>query len=542
MYTKVIYLLFFITLLLARPTSAADGQNTNSPLATYGKVTVKKWADDRKSAFSFTFDDGFKSQCDYAVPVLDAFGFKGTFYLITSVMVADTPAIWRYGTWNQFRIASLEGHEIGSHTVTHPDLTTLAVGTTTTVGTLKYELYQSQVTINQQFTNQKCISIAYPYCATNATVIKYATPYYASARGDGGLSNDSTLNGTQWYTVESKEEQFNVPRNSTTDDQDELTDMESFLANNISLGEWGTLMAHEVVPFSQIPDLITSGSWYPMSSEWLTSLCQYIKPKSDSKDIWVATFANVTRYMKERDAFVPTIVSQTTTDIKLTGTTKLDKTIYNYPLTVDITVPPDWNNAIVAQGTTKDTLKSFISGGITYVRAPFIPDGGTLTLDKLILPNTFSISGTIVYDNTANTKLTNVKVVLNGPNNTQQTITTDTSGTFKFTGLSTGTYTLALSKTDGWSGVNSTDALLALRNYTNSVTFDSLQSQAGDVNNDNNVNSTDALLIIKRFVGIISSFTKPDWILSPAAVTISSNQDTVITIKAIAAGDVNESF
>ena len=49
---------------------------------TIGHATVKTWANDRKSAFSFTFDDCLKSQYDYAVPVLNSFGFKATFFVI----------------------------------------------------------------------------------------------------------------------------------------------------------------------------------------------------------------------------------------------------------------------------------------------------------------------------------------------------------------------------------------------------------------------------------------------------------------------------
>jgi len=534
--------IIFITLLFSVPVSAAGRNQNNSPLATYGKVSIKKWADDSKSAFSFTFDDGFKSQCDNAVPVLDSFGFKATFFLISSVMVDDTPCVWRYGTWNQFRNAAIEGHEIGSHTVTHPDLTTLKVGTNTTVGTLKYELDQSQLLINQEITNQKCITIAYPYTTYNTTVINNTGLYYQSARAGGSLPNDSTLNASEWYKIAAKEEQFNVPRNSVTDDMDELIDMENYLSYSISSGDWGTLMAHEVVPFSQIPALLTDGSWYPMSSEWLTSLCQYIKTKSDSKDIWVATFGNVTKYMKERDAFTVTIVSQTTTEIKLTGTDKLDKTIYNYPLTVDISVPADWTTATVAQGTSIDTLTTFISGGTTYVRTKFIPDGGTVTLDKIILQNIFSVSGTVIYNNTSTTKINNVRVTLSGPNSFQQSTTTDINGSFTFTGLNSGTYTVTLSKVDGWSGVNSTDALLAIRNFAGLVSIDSIQTLAGDVNNDNIVNATDALLIVKRFTGLITSFTKPDWIFSPAVLSLNLNQNTVLNIKAVVTGDLNESF
>ena len=48
----------------------------------YGQVSVKTWADDRESAFTFTFDDNMMSQYTYAIPVLDSFGFKGTFCVI----------------------------------------------------------------------------------------------------------------------------------------------------------------------------------------------------------------------------------------------------------------------------------------------------------------------------------------------------------------------------------------------------------------------------------------------------------------------------
>jgi hypothetical protein len=279
-----------------------------------------------------------------------------------------------------------------------------------------------------------------------------------------------------------------------------------------------------------------------MSTEWLTALCWYLKTKSDSKDIWVSTFGNVTKYIKERDDFSSTILSQSSTQIKLTGTDNLDNSIYNYPLTVDVIVPADWNKVIVSQGKFKDTLTSFTTGNSTFIRTKFIPDGGTLTLDKIIVQNLYSISGTVLYNNSSKSKINNVKVTVNGPGNFQQTINTDTNGTFTFTGLNSGTYTVNLSKSNGWSGVNSTDALLTLRNFANLASFDSLQVLAGDVNNDNIVNSTDALLIIKRFTGLISSFTRQDWIFSPAAIIVNLNQDAVLNINAIVTGDVNKSF
>src|ERR1035437_4541928 len=182
-----------------------------SPTGGYGETSVKRWADDRKSAFTFTFDDGFISQYNYVKPILDSFGFRGTFFIISGSMTDDMPGIWRYGTWNQFRSMSLEGHEIGSHTVKHKDLTTLENGDTATTGTLLYELYQSKKTIEQKISNQKCITIAYPFNTKNTDVLNETALFYESGRGGSNNPMGSSLADSEFYKIGAKEEQFNTP-------------------------------------------------------------------------------------------------------------------------------------------------------------------------------------------------------------------------------------------------------------------------------------------------------------------------------------------
>jgi peptidoglycan/xylan/chitin deacetylase (PgdA/CDA1 family) len=357
-----------------------------SPLGGYGEISVKKWADDRKSAFTFTFDDGFLSQFNYAAPILDSYGFKGTFFIISGSMTDDLPGIWRYGTWNQFRSMSLDGHEIGSHTVKHLDLTTLTTGDSLTTGTLLYELYQSKKTIEQKISNQKCITIAYPFNIKNTNVINETALFYESGRGGSNIPMDSVLADSGFYKVGAKEELFNTPRNSTQDDLDELQNIETYADSSITNGKWGMLMAHEVVPFSQLADLQQQGSWYPMTTEWLTSLCQWLKQRSDSKEVWVETMGNVTRYMKEREQFQYNVTVQTDTQIQINTTGSLNNQIYNYPLTVDITVPSDWEGAFVIQGSRTDTVNTIVAGNSAYVRTKIIPDGGILILNKRLKP------------------------------------------------------------------------------------------------------------------------------------------------------------
>jgi len=525
----IAYSLLFITHTMALPTS-------------YGQVSVKKWADDRKSAFTFTFDDGFSCHYDYVRPILNSFGFKGTFFVITGSVTDDLPGIWRYGTWKQFQQMSLEGHEIGSHTVTHPDLTTLPVGDICTSGTLLYELYNSKTAIEQKIPGQKCITIDYPYITYNNTVITNTALYYESGRTGSDNPNDTSLSGSGYYTIGAKEEQFNTPRNSTLDDLDELTNVESYIQASISEGKWGMTMAHEVYPFSEIDSILQQGSWYPMSVEWLTSFCQYVKQQSDNKNVWVETMANVTRYMKEREQFKYTVVSQNASSIQITSTTGLNTQIYSYPLTVDIAVPPDWQKAIITQGTKTDTIATVISGANVYARTKIIPDGSIITLTKNSVSTTFALSGTVTYDNVSLSKLKNVTVTISGPNGYKSVVSTDVSGNFSITGLSSGNYTVSLSKTDEFSEVNSTDALMIIRYFTGLTQFDSLQTFAGDVNNDALVNSTDALQIVRRFAGLISAFTKPDWIFLPQSINVNLTQNVNLVIKGIITGDVNKSY
>jgi peptidoglycan/xylan/chitin deacetylase (PgdA/CDA1 family) len=82
---------------------------------------------------ALTFDDGYVDNLTQAAPILREFGFKATCYVVAS-------RIGNHNTWDaaqlrvekplmdteQIKIWLAEGHEIGSHTLTHPHLTQLS--------------------------------------------------------------------------------------------------------------------------------------------------------------------------------------------------------------------------------------------------------------------------------------------------------------------------------------------------------------------------------------------------------------------------------
>lgn len=72
-------------------------------------ASANEWPDGAKAAVVLTYDDALDSQLDKAVPVLDAAGFKATFFL-ASVKPTALP---------RWRAVAEGGHELGNHTMYH---------------------------------------------------------------------------------------------------------------------------------------------------------------------------------------------------------------------------------------------------------------------------------------------------------------------------------------------------------------------------------------------------------------------------------------
>jgi peptidoglycan-N-acetylglucosamine deacetylase len=76
-----------------------------------GWRTSFQWPEDIRMALSLSFDDARPSQLETALPILDEYGVKGTFYAVPAAIENDIPG---------WRAAAEAGHEIGNHTVNHP--------------------------------------------------------------------------------------------------------------------------------------------------------------------------------------------------------------------------------------------------------------------------------------------------------------------------------------------------------------------------------------------------------------------------------------
>jgi hypothetical protein len=81
--------------------------------------------------------------------------------------------------------------------------------------------------------------------------------FYESARSAATEPNDYSLN--YFYDLNSYVVHFSLPRNTLADDLDELYAFMSWIHNSILNEQWAIMMVHEMVPQSELPDLVSPG-------------------------------------------------------------------------------------------------------------------------------------------------------------------------------------------------------------------------------------------------------------------------------------------
>lgn len=125
---------------------------------------------------SLTFDDGFSSQMT-AASTLDQHGFRGTFYI-------NSGSVGKPGhlSLEQVRALADAGHEIGGHSVSHPNLPTLAPAEA-----LREICLDRATLTGWGFTVR---NFAYPFAATDAVTRQAAMNCgYNTARSLGDVRN-----------------------------------------------------------------------------------------------------------------------------------------------------------------------------------------------------------------------------------------------------------------------------------------------------------------------------------------------------------------
>jgi hypothetical protein len=244
------------------------------------------WPEGKPAAVTLGYDDGLDSHLDVAVPVLEAQGLVGTFFVSSQVNqdnlprlpAPDAPLSERQELW-----AALipKGHEIAGHTVTHPCPDSAPFLASYDLDTIERDL-DLNVQALERLGQPPPFTFAYP-CSSDTLGVGpegadfsdlVAERFLAARTSSGGLANP-------------RDPAFDLKHVPLFDAQGKSSvEMCGWVDAAIQAGGWLMVMNHGVDP---------GGEYLTSSAEGHAGLARCLAEKSD--DVWVATFRDVAAYI-----------------------------------------------------------------------------------------------------------------------------------------------------------------------------------------------------------------------------------------------------
>ncbi|MBD1364764.1 polysaccharide deacetylase family protein [Mucilaginibacter sp. ZT4R22] len=234
-------------------------------------------------------------------------------------------------TWADIRRYAKQGHEFASHMVTHPRLAALDEAN------MLYEMQSSRLDILRELGARYTFSAEGPFGTENERVMQYLYKVYPALRNrmpEPWLKEISRGNRSNPGSTDKKYIQFQ--RGATT--KTPMPMMKAWVDTTANKDNtWLVLTFHGVDGIG----------WEALTHQQLDEYFSYIKAKDK---LWVATFGDATRYIRERQsASVKSFGNNGSITVSLSH--PLNKAMYNLPLTLKTYVPAGWKKVKVSQGT-----------------------------------------------------------------------------------------------------------------------------------------------------------------------------------------------
>ena len=294
---------------------------------TSDSVKVTDYKDGKKCAVSLTFDDSMKEHYTIVAPELEKRGFRGTFWMCGGWMPADPQADTTHFTWTEAKEMSDNGHEMSNHSWSHPYLTMISEEE------LIEQIRKNDEAILENI-GKPSTTFCFPYNAFNEKVLeKVMTGRIGARLKEFWLGGQHSPKEYLTKTVE----------------------------DALAAGSWITGMTHGI---NYGYDCYTDPTEFTDFLDYLKSL---------EERIWVGTFRDVAAYTAVAKD-VKLTVAPAEKGITVTPATTLDKTLYETPLTMEVTTG---GKKIKAEQDGKQ-LEVTYSGDKAYFS--FCPFGGTVAI------------------------------------------------------------------------------------------------------------------------------------------------------------------
>jgi peptidoglycan/xylan/chitin deacetylase (PgdA/CDA1 family) len=195
---------------------------------------------------TFRFDDGWQSQYDVALPILQSAGFRGTFYIVTRQLLDN--GFSGFMSSDEVKQLAASGQEVGDHTQSHPHLPTLSLNQ-----------QQAEIVGAKQDLEGMGISaqsFSYPYG-------EYTADTEDIVRNAGFSSAVTTIETSA--TQNSDPFQIEAPSLQVTDTPERV---EQMIQNAVSNHRWLVMTFHRID---------NSGDQYSMSPQNFQEIVNYVR-------------------------------------------------------------------------------------------------------------------------------------------------------------------------------------------------------------------------------------------------------------------------
>lgn len=328
MLRRIITLL--LALLSAGITSAAE---TAAP--KIGETRIAKWQGDKTAVFLLMFDDSWPSHFQVAAPELVKRNMTATFYINPAKgEYLKFAKEWEEKLWKQ-------GLVYGNHTMTHKGVKDLE---------------------NAEYEVGECAQVIRKIIGNENQLVSYAQP---------GVAKEA------WNITADELKQLLV--------QHRMIDRPPF-AGHGAVYHWQTTeqmlaLADKAIAAGGMEYLVIHGveriepkwgyqDFWALKQDVFFPLLDGLKERSDSGKLWITDHISQHQYETERETAEVKPVVSNEKEIKLKLSCKADPKAYNLPLTLVTTVPADWKQVVVEQGSSKPKVVPVKNGTVTYEALP----------------------------------------------------------------------------------------------------------------------------------------------------------------------------
>lgn len=267
-------------------------------------------------------------------------------------------------TWDEIKEFAANGHEFGSHTISHPRLAVLDEEN------MLYELEKCKEEIATMLGPDHTFSAECPFGTENERVMEYAYKVHPALRNRMPEPFLEEINRWNDMTPGMSDKPYvqwqRGPLAKTS-----VPLMKSWVDTLVARNNvWLVLTFHGVDGIG----------WEAKPHEELAEYFSYMKQHAD--DLWIVPFRDATKYMRERMA-AKVDSREEEGSVLVTVNHSLDKELYNYPLTLKTYIPKDWENINVVQGTRSITWIMASDDRGKYILYDAMPNAESVTISAI---------------------------------------------------------------------------------------------------------------------------------------------------------------